>query len=101
MDESAVCSPDGPTPEEAREAERQRVIAYDKPLEDDPIGNGIIGAIGGGVAGLARGGLGMAARMASSGSGWLTKTAKYLLDGSGDSQPHSVPQVDGPEAGTY
>ncbi len=85
---------------EAREAERQRVIAYDKPLEDDPWGNGIIGAIGGGVAGLARGGLGMAARMASSGSGWLTKTAGWLL-GQGGDQPHADPRVDGPEAGTY
>ena len=87
MDPQLECSPDGPTAAESAQAERQRVIAYDKPLEDDPVGNGIIGALGGGVAGLVRGGVGMAARMASSGSGWLTKTLKYL----GSDDPTSAP----------
>lgn len=118
-DEQATCRPDEITPAEtgeadrqaAAEAERKRVAEYDKPLEDDPVGNGIIGALGGGVAGFFRGGLGMAARMASSGSGWLTKTAKYLLssgspapaDGGGGAggAPAWDPATTGKEPGTY
>lgn len=42
----------------AREAERQRVQAYDKPIRPDPIGNALIG---GGVAGAMAGASGGAA----------------------------------------
>lgn len=83
-EQGPVCSPDGPSQAEdaeaARQAESKRLAEIDKPLEDDPIGNGIIGALGGGVAGLIRGGATGVASMALKGSGLVGKTLKYLWD---------------------
>jgi hypothetical protein len=75
------CSPYGKTAEERREYsnyEQRQNMERDKPLEDDPIGNAIVGAVGAGAVGgaLGRGVVNMAVK----GAGIPGKVMKEALD---------------------